>query len=72
MSFCKNFNYIWNKGIPFKISFFILRLWKQRLPIGEVLVRNKMCDGVVCCCCEDGVQETIEHFFFNCASSNYV
>ncbi|KAH0745918.1 hypothetical protein KY285_007575 [Solanum tuberosum] len=41
---CLKYKYIWSAGVPFKISFFNLRLWKQRLPIGEVLIRNMM-DG---------------------------
>lgn len=32
-----NFQQLWIKGAPFKVSFFFWRLWKQRLSIGEVL-----------------------------------
>ncbi|XP_049399871.1 uncharacterized protein LOC125863926 [Solanum stenotomum] len=44
---CLKYKYIWSAGIPFKISFFNWRPWKQKLPIGEVLIRNMMGDGVV-------------------------
>ena len=28
-----------------------------------------MSDGVVCSCCNDGIQETIEHLFIRCSFS---
>ncbi|KAH0711960.1 hypothetical protein KY289_007919 [Solanum tuberosum] len=67
---CLKYKYIWSAGVPFKISFFNWRLWKQRLPSGKVLIRNMMGDGVVCGCCDDGVQETIEHLFIRCSFTN--
>jgi len=42
------------------------------LPIGEVLVRNMMCDDVVCGCCDGGVYETIEQLFIRCLDTNSV
>ncbi|KAH0685725.1 hypothetical protein KY290_017253 [Solanum tuberosum] len=33
----EEYNCVWERGIPFKVSFFIWRLWKKRFPIGEFL-----------------------------------
>ncbi|KAH0761423.1 hypothetical protein KY290_017496 [Solanum tuberosum] len=33
----ENIMCIWEKGIPFRISFLLWRIWFQRIPIGEVL-----------------------------------
>ncbi|KAK6789639.1 hypothetical protein RDI58_013439 [Solanum bulbocastanum] len=38
---------IWEKGIPFKVSFLLWRVWLQRIPIGEVLVKNKITDSMI-------------------------
>ncbi|WMV37581.1 hypothetical protein MTR67_030966 [Solanum verrucosum] len=69
---CLNCKHSWITGIPFKVSFLTWRIWQHRLPIGEVLVRNKMCDGVECECCADGAQETIEHLFIRCSNTNSI
>lgn len=62
----QNFKDISMKWIPFKVSFFLWRLWNKRIPAGEVLIRNRICDNVVCCCCEEDIQETIGHLFVQC------
>lgn len=61
-----NFKEIWMKGIPFKLSFFLWRLWKKRLPTGEIFINNRICDNVIFCCFEDNSQEIIEHLFMEC------
>lgn len=68
----QNYKDLWMKGIPFKDSFFLWRLWMKRILIGEILIRNGMCDSVIFCCCEGNVQETIEHLFMQCRISNYL
>lgn len=60
--------HIWEKGI----SFLLWRIWLQRIPIGQVLVRNIICDSVVCCCCNTGMQESFNHLFVECPDSYYL
>lgn len=67
---CLKDKYILTVKIPFKLSFFNWRSCKQRHPISEVLFRNMMSDGVVCGCCDNGVQDTSEHLFIICSLSN--
>lgn len=35
---------IWEKGLSFKVSFMLWRMWFGRIPIGEVLVKRKIAD----------------------------
>ncbi|XP_015160507.1 uncharacterized protein [Solanum tuberosum] len=61
-----NISNIWEKGLPFKISFFMWRLWFRRIPIWEVLIRRRIVDHVDCCCCNNNAPETFSHLFVNC------
>lgn len=58
--------YIWQKGLPFKISFFMCRLWKKRILIGEVLVRIKVVNEMKCGYCNSNQHESFEHLFVQC------
>lgn len=53
--------YIWEKGLPFKISFLIWRLWHIRIPIGEVLVRMRIVNSVKCCICNTNAEDSLPH-----------
>lgn len=33
-------------------------------------MKSRICDEVKCCCCEEGVLETIEHLFIKCSMAN--
>lgn len=59
----QNFKNTWIKEISFKVLFFLWGLWRKRVPVGVVLIRNRVCDNVVCCCCKEDIQENIEHLF---------
>ncbi|KAM3235236.1 hypothetical protein P3L10_015272 [Capsicum annuum] len=60
----------WMKGVPFKISFFIWRLWQKRLPVGEVLLISGISNQTLCSCCNSGSVETFEHLFITCSKAN--
>lgn len=62
---------IWEKGIPLKVSFMMWRVWMQRISIGEVLVNFRITDSVICCCCDQNVQESFTHLFFSCPDANF-
>ncbi|XP_060183099.1 uncharacterized protein LOC132613057 [Lycium barbarum] len=56
---------MWIKGVPFKTSFFLWRLWKFKIPVDEVLAIIGINVVSRCCCCRNSQQETIDHLFLN-------
>ncbi|KAH0696122.1 hypothetical protein KY290_013483 [Solanum tuberosum] len=50
-------------------KFSVRSAWEKRLPIGEVLINNRIANSVECWCCNQGVQESIEHIFMKCPAS---
>jgi len=56
-------SYIWIKGLPFKISFFLWRVWKKRIATDDNLKRMRMHIVSKCHCCEKGEVETMTHLF---------
>lgn len=64
---------IWEKEIPLRVSFLIWKIWFQRVPIREVLFRNRIVAySVKYWCCSDSEQETFDHLFVACPDSNYM
>lgn len=63
----QHFQEIWIKGLPFKISLFIWRLWKQKLPIDDILSKIGIAIVFKCHCCSDPSQETTNHLFITCS-----
>ncbi|XP_060195246.1 uncharacterized protein LOC132624493 [Lycium barbarum] len=57
------FRNIWVKGLPFKISFFLWRLWKAKLPIDEVLAKTGTSVVSRCLCCPSPQLESMDHLF---------
>ncbi|XP_060210718.1 uncharacterized protein LOC132637681 [Lycium barbarum] len=53
---------LWIKGLPYKISFFLWRVWYWNLPIDEVLMRMRI-SIVSRCWCSQNQQETMDHIF---------
>lgn len=62
----------WLKQMPFKVSFFLQKMWKQRIPIVEVLIKIRVCDEMIYKYCGDNVQETIYHLFIKCPVANRI
>ncbi|XP_049388499.1 uncharacterized protein LOC125852859 [Solanum stenotomum] len=56
-------NNIWIKGLPFKISFFLWRVWRKRIPTDDVIKKMKVYMASKCYCCNVGEEETIQHIF---------
>lgn len=52
---------IWIKDLPFKISFFLWRVWKEKIITDDNLKRMKMQIASKCYCCEEGEMETMKH-----------
>lgn len=61
---------MWINKIPFKLYFFLWRLWNKRIPIGEVLVNTRVYEEISWICCEENVQETIEHLLVKSTLTN--
>lgn len=56
---------IWNKGLPLKISFFLWRVWKGRIPIDDKITVMGIQNVSRCRCCEIHEQETMTHLLLN-------
>ena len=54
---------LWHTRIPLKISFFMLKLLLNKLPLANVLWRVGVQLASKCLCCQEGSNETLEHVF---------
>ncbi|XP_075086240.1 uncharacterized protein LOC142168960 [Nicotiana tabacum] len=68
----KLYTFFWVKGLPFKISFFMWRLWKAKLPLDEWFLRLGYFITSRCCCCMNPKQETLSHVFLTSPAARYV
>nr|XP_027101811.1 uncharacterized protein LOC113722787 [Coffea arabica] len=57
------FDSIWHPQIPLKISFFMLRLLLERLPLPDRLCNLGLHLPSKCFCCDTASEESIEHLF---------
>ncbi|XP_060200166.1 uncharacterized protein LOC132628400 [Lycium barbarum] len=57
------FKYIWDKGVPTKINFFMWRVWKGRIAIDDIMKRMQIALPSRCWCCSNPQQETMSHLF---------
>ncbi|XP_069143473.1 uncharacterized protein [Solanum lycopersicum] len=64
-------NIIWHKHIPFKISFFIWRAVKGKLPTNETL-QSLGRDIVDCYCCYNKGKDDINHILLTSNFANYI
>nr|XP_009757964.1 PREDICTED: uncharacterized protein LOC104210705 [Nicotiana sylvestris] len=55
---------IWVKGLPFKISFFLWKVWKAKLPLDDFLRKLGYSMPSKCWCCADPKEESLLHLFF--------
>ncbi|XP_070021835.1 uncharacterized protein [Nicotiana sylvestris] len=55
---------IWVKGLPFKIAFFMWKVWKAKLPLDDFLKRVGYCMPSKCWCCIQPDEESLQHLFF--------
>ncbi|KAH0776581.1 hypothetical protein KY290_007992 [Solanum tuberosum] len=59
----RDYDLIWNRGLPFKINFFLWRVWKRRISTDDNLERMKINIVSRCWCCDKKKKETITHLF---------
>jgi len=64
--------WIWKSKCISKINFFAWLVLNDRLNTRNMLRRRRkyLEEGYNCALCQDGAEETIEHLFFSCSSSN--
>nr|XP_016435601.1 PREDICTED: uncharacterized protein LOC107761829 [Nicotiana tabacum] len=55
---------IWVKGLPFKISFFLWKVWKAKLPLDDFLCKLGYSMPSKCWRCADPKEESLLHLFF--------
>ncbi|XP_070008763.1 uncharacterized protein [Nicotiana sylvestris] len=55
---------IWVKGLPFKIAFFMWKVWKEKLPLDDFMKRVGYCMPSKCWCCVQPDEESLQHLFF--------
>ncbi|XP_075111542.1 uncharacterized protein LOC142181841 [Nicotiana tabacum] len=55
---------IWVKGLPFKISFFLWKVWKAKLPLDDFLHKLGYSMPSKCWCFADPKEESLLHLFF--------
>ncbi|XP_070007918.1 uncharacterized protein [Nicotiana sylvestris] len=55
---------IWVKGLPFKISFFLWKVWKAKLPLDDFLRKIGYSLPSKCWCCADRKEESLVHLFY--------
>lgn len=65
-------NSIWTKGLPFKISLFLLRLWRGKVPTDDLWRRSG--DQIVskCWCCFPPQEETLQYIFLTSTTASQV
>lgn len=56
-------DFLWAKGLPFKISFFLWRCWRRRIPADDNLQRMHISLVSRCHCCKEGYQESMTYLF---------
>lgn len=66
----EQFDRIWEKGLLFKVSFFVWRMFKKRISIGEFWIKIRMDDEALCCHCDQMVEESFYHLFLSCPAAN--
>lgn len=63
---------IWIKGLPFKIAFFMWKVWKNKLPLDDFMRRLGYLKAFRCWCWTDPREEMMQHLFFTSSATRRV
>ncbi|XP_070046428.1 uncharacterized protein [Nicotiana tomentosiformis] len=63
---------MWVKGLPFKVSFFMWRLWKEKLPLDDWFQRLGYIRTSRCWCCRHPKEEILPHVFLTSPAARFV
>ncbi|XP_019228301.1 PREDICTED: uncharacterized protein LOC109209485 [Nicotiana attenuata] len=66
------FKMIWVNGLPFKIAFFMWKVWRNKLPLDDFFRRLGYLMASKCWCCAEPKEETTRHLFFTSYAANKV
>ncbi|XP_070032252.1 uncharacterized protein [Nicotiana tomentosiformis] len=66
----QEFKNIWIKGLPFKILFFLWRLWRRKVATDDLWRRQGYIVMSRCWCCHHPQEETIDHIFLTSPIAN--
>ncbi|XP_070045035.1 uncharacterized protein [Nicotiana tomentosiformis] len=67
-----DYNKIWTKDLPFKISFFLWILWKGKIPTDNLWRRSGYLVVSKCWCCSQPQEETFQHLFLTSETTTRV
>lgn len=54
---------IWHRKLPFKVTFFMMRMLSNKLPTDDKISRFGINGPFICCCCSQNKSETVQHLF---------
>nr|XP_009766248.1 PREDICTED: uncharacterized protein LOC104217646 [Nicotiana sylvestris] len=54
---------LWTKGLPFKISFFLWKVWRGKVPIDDIWRRGGYMVVSKCWCCIPPHEDSFQHLF---------
>nr|XP_016433563.1 PREDICTED: uncharacterized protein LOC107760057 [Nicotiana tabacum] len=63
---------IWVKELPFRISFFMWKVWKAKLPLDDFMRMLGYFMPSRCWCCSEPKEETLVHLFFSSTAATRV
>lgn len=66
------YKWIWIKGVLFKMTFLMWRLWKFKIPVDGRIMRCGIHDPSKCWCCDHPNQETLAHVFLKSDFANRI
>lgn len=66
------FSKIWTKGLPFKISVFLWKLWKGKIPTDDQWRINRYLVVSKCWCCLPPHEESIQYLFLKSDTADKV
>lgn len=55
---------IWVKGLPFKIAFFMWKVWRNKPPLNEFYRKIEYLMASKCWCCNEPTEETMQHLLY--------
>ncbi|KAH0700980.1 hypothetical protein KY284_015195 [Solanum tuberosum] len=66
----RDFEFIWDPKMPFKLCFFLWRVWKRRVATDDNLQRMNIHIVSKCWCCDESKHETMTHLFLTASIAN--
>ncbi|KAH0734680.1 hypothetical protein KY285_010387 [Solanum tuberosum] len=66
----RDFEVLWNKGLSFKINFFLWRVWKRKVATDDNLKKMRINIASRCWYCDRKKEETMTHLFLTAPIDN--